>query len=102
MAIRITCIKKEEGPNENPYTAISSFGYVDDRSGETGSLTREAMYNWVLRGGRVYVSDPKDERAYLITQVTHKGTRFVKTRGNGKTWSDGTGEDELLSLGDCE
>jgi hypothetical protein len=95
MAIRITCIKRDAGVHENPYMAISSFGYIDDRSGEKGMLTKEAMYNWVLRGGQVYVKDPAGEPAYLVTAVNHEGKRYVKIK------SGGAGEAALLSLEEC-
>jgi hypothetical protein len=56
MSIRITCIKKAGGYHEDPHEAISTLGWVEDGSGNRGSMSREEMYVWIKdKGGEAYV-----------------------------------------------
>lgn len=95
MAVRITCIKKAGGNHENPHVAISSLGWVNEQTNEKGNSTRDVMHDWVKGGGQGYVRDAKGDVAYLIAEVSPRGTKFVKTK------PDGTKADNLLSLPEC-
>lgn len=95
MARRITCIKKAGGNHENAYTAIESLGWTDDVSNLTGKTSRVDMYDWLKRGGTAYVKDGSGNRADLITAVSSKGTKYVKTV------ADETKTDNLLQLPEC-
>ena len=53
------------------------------------------MYNWVKSGGIAYVADRIGNRANLITAVTSRGTKYVKTI------ADETKTDNLLQLHEC-
>ena len=95
MAIRITCINKANGQHENPYVAISHLGWVEDGSGKTGRNTREEIYNWIQnQGGDAYVQAGL-ARAKVITAVSLRGTKYVKTT------ADDTDRDNLLKLMEC-
>jgi hypothetical protein len=94
MSVRVTCINKDAGNHENPYTAISNLGWVNDSSGETGKSTRLQMYDFVNGGGEAYVQVGA-ARAVLITAVTPGGTKYVKTQ------ADSTTRDNLLKLPEC-
>lgn len=95
MSIKITCIKKNDGFHENPYTAIESQGWINETNSSTGLTTREAMFNWVKEGGVAYVYDAYGNKAQLTTAISPKGTKFVKTV------PDNTTSDNLLKLPEC-
>jgi len=92
---RIVCIKKDNGNHENPHTAISLLGWIEDTTGKTGYDGREKVYDFVIKGGRAYVKAPNGERAYLIAAKTPRGTKYVKTI------PDETKADNLLKLPEC-
>lgn len=54
------------------------------------------MFDFVLGGGFAYVKDWKGYTAYLITETTAKGTKYVETK------PDAAKTDNLLSLGECK
>jgi len=39
MAIRITCINKDNGIHENPNVAITHLGWKNEQTGKTGRST---------------------------------------------------------------
>ena len=94
MAIRITCITKASGDHENSYVAITSLGWINE-SNETGSSTRLVMYDWSEKGGQAYVKGADGSIAYLITAISAKGLKYVKTK------ADSTTSDNLLKLKEC-
>lgn len=94
MSVRITCISKDGGNHENPYTAISELGWTEDGTGKRDRSTRLQMYDFVQGGGVAYVLSGND-KAYLTTAVTALGTKYVKTK------PDDTKRDNLLSLPEC-
>ena len=95
MAIRITCINKDGGYHENPYVAISHLGWTEDGTGKTGRSTRLEMYDWIKdKGGYAYVQ-AGTAKAKVITAVTARGTKYVKTE------ADSTERDNLLKLPEC-
>ena len=95
MAVRITCIKKDNGQHENPYVAIESLGWTNEANGERNRSTREQMYDFVVnQNGEAYVT-AGSVRARLIGQVSPRGTRYVKTV------ADSTDRDNLLKLPEC-
>lgn len=96
MSVRITCIKKNGGYHENPYTAIESMKWINDSNNETGTTSRLGMYKWVKDGGIAYVQDAQDNKAELIHTETALGTKYVKTK------ADDVKSDNLLSLPECK
>ena len=95
MAVKITCIKKSNGFHENPYTAITSLGWTNDRDGKSGISTRSQMFEFLENGGVAYVVDSLGNRANLITAETNSGLKYVKTV------PDETKTDNLLTLNEC-
>jgi hypothetical protein len=95
MSIRITCINKAGGQHENPHVAIPKLGWTEDGTGKSGIWTREQMYDWLKDGGMAYVKDARGDVAWLITEISSRGTKFVRTQ------PDWTKADNLLSLGEC-
>lgn len=93
--IQVTCVNKSGGYHENPHTAISYLGWVNDQTGARGITSRLDMYEFVRQGNKVYVSDGRGNIAYLTTAVTALGTKYVKTL------PDGTRSDNLLQLLEC-
>lgn len=96
MAIKITCITKDNGYHENPHTAIQQLGWLEESTGKRGIISRLDLYNWIKEGGRAYVRDAVGDVAYLITSVTSLGTKYVKTI------ADNTRADNLLKLIECK
>lgn len=95
MAIRITCIKKSNGDHENPCEAITSLGWINEKTGNSSSSTRQEMYNWIKNdGGYAYVQIG-ELKVKLITAESSKGTPYVKTSPNE------TEDDNLLKLPEC-
>ena len=96
MSVRITCIKKNNGDHENPFTAIEELGWINEDTKETGRVSRVDLYNWINNGGKAYVRDVFGNIAYLITEITGRGTKYVKTI------ADKTTADNLLKLIECK
>ena len=96
MSVKITCITKDNGNHENPYVAITSLGWINEETKNTGVSTREAVYIWVKEGGYGYVKDADGNVAELIAETSAKGTNFVKTV------PDDVKSDNLLKLPECK
>ena len=80
MPVRITCIKKDSGNHENPHTAISTLGWKEYGTGNTGRSTRLEMYKFVVEDKEyAYVQDPYGNQAKLIGGVTPRGAKYIKT-----------------------
>lgn len=96
MPVRITCIRKDNGNHENPYVAISSFGWLNEQTAKQGESDRETMYDWVVnKRGQAYVRDARGNAAYLEGAISPRGTRFLRTV------RDDVKSDNLLSLPEC-
>lgn len=96
MAVRITCIKKDNGNHDNPHVAISTFGWLNESTGENGETDRETMYDWLEnKGGEAYVKSPQGDMARVHRRISAYGTRFLQTA------LDNTWQDNLLSLMEC-
>jgi hypothetical protein len=76
MAVRIICIKKDDGEHENPYVAIDHL-------------------EWVNEKGEAYIMDQFGNKIYLIPAISPKGNKYVKTV------IDETVTDSLLMLPEC-
>lgn len=97
MAIKITCINKDNGNHENPNVAITDLGWVNELKGTSGKNTRLEIYNWIKDDGvEAYVKDAQGNKARLITAETPKGTKYVKTE------ADTSLKNNLLSLEECK
>jgi hypothetical protein len=96
MAIRITCINKEQGYHDDPHHAITYLGWVEDGTGKTGKSTRLEIYDWLKNeGGVAYVLDKFGNKAFLYPAENTAGTKFVQTYAD-RVWTD-----NLLSLPEC-
>ena len=96
MSVRITCINKDGGYHENPHTAISRLGWIDESTNKNGYSTRIEMYDFLKNDlGVAYTKDNRGDVSYLVPMVTALGTKYVKTL------PDNTRADNLLSLGEC-
>ena len=94
MAIRIVCINKSVGHHESPYVAISHLGWPYGTAA-TGKWTRERLYDWIeYERGEAFVESLGSE-ARVITAVSARGTKYVKTQANS------TENDNLLRLPEC-
>lgn len=97
MAIRITCINKNSGNHESPLVAISHLGWVEEGTSNSGKNTRLEIYDWIKeKNGVAYVKDSLGNKAYLMTAVSARGNKYVKTV------ADETKTDNLLSLVECK
>jgi hypothetical protein len=94
--VQITCIKKDSGNHENRHAAISILGWRDVSTNQTGRSTRIEIYDFIKQGGRAYVADRYGDVAYLMTAITSRGTKYVKTV------ADETKADNLLMLPECK
>jgi hypothetical protein len=96
MSVKITCIKKDNGNHENPYVAITSMNWIVDSTKETGTSSREQIYEFVLQGNYTYVEDAYGNKAKLEAKTSPKGTKYVKTA------ADDVKSDNLLKLKECK
>lgn len=96
MAIRITCIRKENGFHENPYTAIRELGWTNELSNTSGISTRVQIYDWIAGGGVAYVMDFRGNKAFLQLAISPRGNKYLKTV------ADAIHSDNLLSLPECQ
>jgi hypothetical protein len=96
MEIRITCINKDNGNHDNPYEAITHLGWINPENNKTGKSTRLVIYDWIKdENGYAYVQDASGKKVKVITAISPKGTKYVKTEANH------TEQDNLLSLKEC-
>ncbi len=95
MAIRITCVSKPSGNNQNPHEAIAILGWLNEEDGQQSRITRLDLYEWIkTKNGTAYVLDAKGNKAFVGTREVN-GTKFVQTHADG-VWTD-----NLLSLPNC-
>jgi hypothetical protein len=97
MAVRIICIKKDEGNHENPYVAIDHLEWINERINVKGITDRTKIHDWIKEeNGEAYIIDRGGNKTYLIPAVTPQGNKYVKTV------DDEAIEDSLLLLPMCE
>ena len=96
MAVRIICIKKDEGEFENPYIAIDYLEWINERINVKGVTDRNKIHDWIKEEqGEAYIIDKNGEKIYLIPAVSSQGNKYVKTV------KDESKADCLLSLPPC-
>jgi hypothetical protein len=96
MSVKITCIIKDAGNHENPHTAISDLGWVNEETNVKGLSSRLDVYKFVKEDNYIaYVKDAFGNKANLIGAITPRGTKYVKTV------ADETKTDNLLKLPEC-
>lgn len=97
MAVRIICIKKDEGITGNPYLAIDYFEWVNERINVNDITDRTQIYDWIKEGnGEAYITDEKGNKVYLIPAICPQGNKYVKTV------EDESLDDSLLLLPQCD
>lgn len=80
MAVRIICIKKDEGTYENPYIAIDYLEWVNERINVKGVTDRTKIYDWIKdEDGEAYILDQYGNKNLLIPAISPKGDKYVKT-----------------------
>lgn len=97
MAVRITCINKQQGYHQDPHHAIEYLGWVEDGTGRTGKSSRLEVYNFLKNNnGSAYVLDGYVNKAYLFPRENFAGTKFVQTQADN-VWTN-----NLLALPECQ
>jgi hypothetical protein len=97
MAVRIICIKKDEGEYENPYMAIDYFEWINERINVKGVTDRAKIHDWIKEeSGEAYIIDDAGDKIRLIPAISPQGNKYVKTV------VDDTAEDCLLLLPLCD
>ncbi len=95
MAVRIICIKKDDGIFENPYLAIDHLEWINERININGITDRSKIYDWIKnKDGEAYIINKSGSKIYLIPAVCPEGNKYVKTV------EDAT-QDYLLRLPGC-
>jgi hypothetical protein len=85
MAVRITSIKKDNGNHDNPYEAVSHYGWVNESNGKEGLSDRLTMVEWVeVKGGRAYVSS-NEGTVDCYVNVSRSGTKFLQTNADSRS-----------------
>ena len=97
MAVRIICIKKDEGKYENPYVAIDHFEWINERINVKGITDRSKIHDWIKEeDGEAYIIDENGNKIHLIPAISPQGHKYVKTV------NDETVTDCLLLLPVCD
>lgn len=97
MAVRVICIKKEEGDYENPYLAIDHVEWINERINVKGVTDRSKIHDWIKDGeGEAYIIDKYGNKTFLIPAISSDGKKYVKTV------DDETSTDCLLMLPTCD
>jgi len=95
MAVRIICVKREDGKYDNPYVAIDYFEWINERINVKGITDRTKIHDWIKEEqGEAYVIDKNGDKFYLVPAVCPEGNKYVKT-------VDDTRNDCLLKLPEC-
>ncbi|MEO3403199.1 hypothetical protein AAFN85_04805 [Mucilaginibacter sp. CAU 1740] len=96
MAVRIVCIKTDTRPHHNPYVAIDSLEWVNERINVKGITERSKLYDWIKNeDGEAYIIDKQGNKTCLIPAVCPEGNKYVKTV------YDESETDYLLGLPEC-
>jgi hypothetical protein len=96
MAVKITCINKDNGDHYDPHEAITHLGWINESNGNTGKSTRAEMVKFLEDGNNAYTKDNAGNVAYLVVRVSRSGNKYVKTVADGKE------TDNLLYLIECK
>jgi len=96
MAVRIICIKTDTKPHHNPYVAIDSLEWINERINVKGLTERAKLYDWIKNeDGEAYIIDNNGNKTSLIPAVCPDGNKYVKTV------TDESEPDYLLGLPEC-
>lgn len=96
MAVRITCINKDNGNHGNPHEGITNYGWRVEATGEMGNSTRAEMVDFLeVKKGKAYVKDARGNVAWVDVWVSAHGNKYLRTYADGK-WTD-----NLLALPEC-
>jgi len=96
MAVRILGIKTDSSPHHNPYVAIDSLEWVNERINVKGVTDRSKLYDWIKNeNGEAYIIDRHGNKTHLLPAVCPDGNKYVKTA------ADEPEDDILLSLPEC-
>lgn len=96
MAVRILSIKTDETPHDNPYVAIDSLEWINERINVKGLTDRAKLYDWIKNeAGEAYIIDSKGNKTCLIPALCPQGNKYVKTV------DDESEADLLLTLPEC-
>ncbi|MDR3697420.1 DUF3892 domain-containing protein [Mucilaginibacter sp.] len=96
MAVRITSIRKDTDPHENPYLAIKFFAWENEWINVPGITDRAGIYDWIKDNrGEAYIKDNNGIRRYLLPAISPLGNKYVKTV------ADENEQDDLLKLPEC-
>lgn len=97
MAVKITCINKDNGHHSDPHEAITHLGWLNESNSEYGKCTRMAMVEFIRdKKGEAYVVDQFGHKAYLEVKVSINRTWYVRTK------PDNTLANNLLALLECK
>jgi len=95
MAVRITCIKKDNGYHFDPHEAITLFGWLNEATDVYDSSTLPQMIAFVEAGNKAYVKDRYGHIAYLEVMRSYAGNKYLRTVPDGRM------SDNLLTLAEC-
>ncbi|OGE82975.1 MAG: hypothetical protein A3B23_03200 [Candidatus Colwellbacteria bacterium RIFCSPLOWO2_01_FULL_48_10] len=96
MAVKITCINKDDGNHYNPHEAITHLKWVNEQTRASGISTLAEMVKFIEeQKGQAYVKNVFGKMAYLVVRTSPYGNKYVRTI------YDGIETNNLLSLPEC-
>lgn len=98
MSIRITCINKAQGNNQDPKSGITHFGWLNDQNNTTGKSTKDSMIQFIEKESYVYVQDAQGNTSKCYVK-SRNGVKYVTTVADHNPSVE---TDNLLSLPECK
>lgn len=95
MAVKITCIEKDNGNHYNPHEAISTLGWFNEYNSQSGRCSRLEMVKFIEDGNQAYVVDVYRNKVYLVVKVSVGNNKYVQTQTDGRLTNN------LLELPEC-
>jgi hypothetical protein len=96
MAVRILSIKTDATLHHNPYVAIDSLEWVNERINVKGITERTKLHDWIKnKEGEAYILDDSGNKTCLIPALCPEGNKYVKTV------KDESESDILFELPEC-
>ncbi len=95
MAVKITCIQKDNGDHYDPHEGITALGWINESDNTQGNSTRKEIIDFIKGGGTVYVKDQYGNKVFVEVRISRFNNEYVRTVADGRETNN------LLELPQC-